>query len=318
VIAIGVQTWGTDVAALRRYWAAADGLGYARITYGDGLWDWTHDGWTMLGVLAAESRRARIGPAVTYGFDAAAHHPSWLAKRAVAVDHVSSGRLDLRLAVGAGDAGTAAAWAQHGIEYPDGAERVRRLEATIGAVRALWRGGAVDVEGDAFRLRQARLGPPPVQRPGPPVWIAAMRPHALALVARAADGWEASFTTPAAFAVISTRLDDLLRRQARAVDSVRRSVELDVIVAGSPREQEAWLARFRALRGLPPDHTLLGVTLAGEPAALVARIAEYAAAGATDLMLGFADFPDTAMLERFARDVLPALGAVSAAGRRGS
>ena len=35
---------------------------------------------------------------------------------------------------------------------------------------------------------------------------------------------------------------------------------------------------------------------------------EYAAAGATDLMLGFADFPATGMLERFARDVTPQLG----------
>src|SRR5207247_2281289 len=100
VIAIGVQTWGTDVAALRRYWAAADALGYARVTYGDGLWGWTHDGWTLLAALALETRRCRIGPAVTYAFDAAAHHPSWLAKRAVAIDHLSQGRLDLRFAVG--------------------------------------------------------------------------------------------------------------------------------------------------------------------------------------------------------------------------
>jgi len=44
MLAVGVQTWGTDVAALERYWQAADELGYARITYGDGLGDWTHDG----------------------------------------------------------------------------------------------------------------------------------------------------------------------------------------------------------------------------------------------------------------------------------
>ncbi len=47
MMSIGVQTWGTDVVALRRYWRIADDLGYARITYGDGLWGWTHDGWTF-------------------------------------------------------------------------------------------------------------------------------------------------------------------------------------------------------------------------------------------------------------------------------
>jgi alkanesulfonate monooxygenase SsuD/methylene tetrahydromethanopterin reductase-like flavin-dependent oxidoreductase (luciferase family) len=171
----------------------------------------------------------------------------------------------------------------------------------------------VDFDGRAFRLRGARLGPLPIQRPGPPVWIAAMRPQALALVARVADGWETSFATPAALAVATTALDDLLGAAGRPRESVRRSVELDAIVAESAPERDAWREQFRALRGLPPGHAVLDAALAGEPAALVERVAAYAAAGATDLMLGFADFPDTAMLERFARDVLP----VTAAARRG-
>ena len=48
----------------------------------------------------------------------------------------------------------------------------------------------------------------------------------------------------------------------------------------------------------------LTMVLAGDGAALTARMAEYEAAGATDLMLGFADFPSTTMLERFAATAL--------------
>ena len=77
VISVGVQTWGTDVVALRRYWQMADDLGYARVTYGDGLWGWTHDGWTMLGALAGLTRRTRLGPAVTSCFEPSSHHPSF-------------------------------------------------------------------------------------------------------------------------------------------------------------------------------------------------------------------------------------------------
>ena len=55
VLTLGVQTWGTEVAALQRYWAAAEALGYDRVVYGDGLWPWTYDGWTMLGALAAQT-----------------------------------------------------------------------------------------------------------------------------------------------------------------------------------------------------------------------------------------------------------------------
>ena len=46
MLEIGVQTWGTDVVVLERYWRAADELGYGRVTYGDGLWSFTHDGWS--------------------------------------------------------------------------------------------------------------------------------------------------------------------------------------------------------------------------------------------------------------------------------
>jgi alkanesulfonate monooxygenase SsuD/methylene tetrahydromethanopterin reductase-like flavin-dependent oxidoreductase (luciferase family) len=48
----------------------------------------------------------------------------------------------------------------------------------------------------------------------------------------------------------------------------------------------------------------VATTLVGPAEAVRARVAEYAAAGVTDLMLGFADFPDTGMLELFAERVL--------------
>jgi alkanesulfonate monooxygenase SsuD/methylene tetrahydromethanopterin reductase-like flavin-dependent oxidoreductase (luciferase family) len=305
MLAVGVQTWGTDVAALERYWQVADELGYARITCGDGLGDWTHDGWTMLGALAVLTRRARIGPAVTYAFAASSHHPSWLAKRAVAVDHLSGGRLDLRLAMGAEDAGAARIWSAHGIRYPPAAERIETLEETICVVRGLWQSDhGFDHRGPRYALRGARLRPAPVQRPGPPIWLAAMGPRALALTARCADGWEASYLSPDDFAARGERLARLLRAEGREVDSLRRSVELDVIVTEAGGVLDPLLARFCAERGIDREHPVLGTVLAGDGAAIAERIASYEAAGATDLMLGFADFPSTRMLERFATAVL--------------
>jgi alkanesulfonate monooxygenase SsuD/methylene tetrahydromethanopterin reductase-like flavin-dependent oxidoreductase (luciferase family) len=231
----------------------------------------------MLGALAVQTRRARIGPAVTYAFSDTAHHPSWLAKRAVAVDHLSDGRLDLRLAVGAEDDDAARLWAAHGIRYPAAGERLVTLERSIGLMRDLWR---------------TRAGFEPVQQPGPPVWIAAMGPRALALTARCADGWEASYVTPAEFASRSRQVHERVRA---------RSIELDAIAIKDGDAVAPHAERFRDARGLAPGHALLDTVLAGDGPALVARMAEYERAGATDLMLGFADFPSTAMLETFAR-----------------
>src|SRR5262249_56733900 len=133
----------------------------------------------MLGVLASLTKRARVGPAVTYAFDPSSHHPAWLAKRAVAVDHLSAGRLDLRLAIGPSDAFMHAHWGRYGIRYPSARERLERLEESLAVMRALWSGRPVDHEGRFFRLRGACLTPPPLQRPAPPIWIAAARPRAL-------------------------------------------------------------------------------------------------------------------------------------------
>ncbi|MGH7335893.1 MAG: LLM class flavin-dependent oxidoreductase, partial [Candidatus Rokuibacteriota bacterium] len=170
MLGVGVQTWGTEVGALRRYWKAVDDLGFTRIAYGDGLGAWTLDGWTTLGALAVLTRQACLGPAVTYAFDAAAHHPSWLAKRAATLDRLSGGRAELRLGIGAADVETARSWTAYGIAYPEARVRIAMVEEAVAVVRALWTGERVDHEGSHWRLSGATLAPVPVQRPGPPVW----------------------------------------------------------------------------------------------------------------------------------------------------
>ena len=305
---IGVQTWGTDAVALRRYWALADELGYARITYGDGLGAWTFDGWTALGALAILTRRARLGPAVTYAFDRAAHHPSWLAKRAVTLDHLSGGRAELRLGVGAEDQDTARGWTEHGITYPPASLRVAMVEEAIAIVRDLWAGKRVVRHGPHWPLAGAMIAPLPLQEPGLPVWVAAMGRHALAAAARSADGWEASYVTPSAFAERWALVRRGLAVAGRPEAGFRRSVELDVVLAG-PARLDAALDGFCRVRDIARDHPLLATMLCGDAAAVAARLADYEAAGVTDVMLGFADFPGTGMLEALARDVVPLLRA---------
>jgi alkanesulfonate monooxygenase SsuD/methylene tetrahydromethanopterin reductase-like flavin-dependent oxidoreductase (luciferase family) len=304
---VGVQTWSVDVPAVTRYWRLAEELGYDAVTYGDGLGAWTLDGWVMLGLLAATTRRVRIGPAVTYAFDVSSHHPAWLAKRAATVDHVSGGRLDLRLAVGPEDASVRAHWEGYGIPFPARGERLARLEETVRLLRALWRAEPLDHAGRFFSLRGARIEPAPVQRPGPPLWIAAMGTRALTVVARCADGWEASQVRPAAFAEKWRTLARLLDREGRGPHELRRSIELDVVLGRSAAEVESGLRRFCARRGIGRDHPLAESALLGTPEAVLARIGQYVEAGVTDLMLGFDDFPDTGMATLFAAEVLPAL-----------
>jgi alkanesulfonate monooxygenase SsuD/methylene tetrahydromethanopterin reductase-like flavin-dependent oxidoreductase (luciferase family) len=139
--------------------------------------------------------------------------------------------------------------------------------------------------------------------------VAARGPRALALAARCADGWEASFLAPAAFAEAAARVDAAVATSARPRAAVGRSVELDVALGDTPAAAATAVERFCAVRGIPRTHALLGAALVGDRDAVVARVSAYARAGATDLLLAFSDFPQTTMLERFAQRVLPVLTA---------
>ena len=131
-----------------------------------------------------------------------------------------------------------------------------------------------------------------------------MGPGALGVAARRASGWEASYLTPAAFATRWGRLRTLLEDAGRPWCDYRRSVELDVVVGITEAEADQAVRRFCAARGIGSSDALLETALVGTPDTVRARIAQYAAAGATDLMLGFADFPDTGMTRLFAERVL--------------
>ena len=87
---LAVQIWGTDLDAVKAYARDAEAMGYDALRYGDGLWPWTHEGWTVLAALATLTRRIRLGPAVTYILDAAYRNPSLLAQLATSLDWLSA------------------------------------------------------------------------------------------------------------------------------------------------------------------------------------------------------------------------------------
>jgi alkanesulfonate monooxygenase SsuD/methylene tetrahydromethanopterin reductase-like flavin-dependent oxidoreductase (luciferase family) len=91
------------------------------------------------------------------------------------------------------------------------------------------------------------------------------------------------------------------------VGRIRRSVEVDVVVAEKPAEMEACVRQFLRSRSLPDDHPLLETALIGDPTRCRDRILQYRNAGVTDFTLSFADFPAGEMLRLFAERVLPHL-----------
>jgi alkanesulfonate monooxygenase SsuD/methylene tetrahydromethanopterin reductase-like flavin-dependent oxidoreductase (luciferase family) len=139
------------------------------------------EGWTLLAVLAARTSRIRLGLLVG---SITPRHPTLLALQAATVDQISGGRLEL----GLGAAGAAAAYAVLGLDpWPPG-ERVARLREQAEILDGLLRSKLTAYDGRYYRARDA-WSLPVVQRPRPPLVIAAQAPRALRVVVRFADTW---------------------------------------------------------------------------------------------------------------------------------
>jgi alkanesulfonate monooxygenase SsuD/methylene tetrahydromethanopterin reductase-like flavin-dependent oxidoreductase (luciferase family) len=165
-----------------------DTAGYA------GLWAWDHfmgqgdrtvpvvENWTILSMAAGCTSRATVGPFVLNVMN---RHPAVLARMAATLQIASAGRLILGIGIG----GAPREHHAYGLDFPDAAGRVARLEEAIAVLRALWTGGPVTRPSPFYPLQDAFAHPVPV--PPPPIVIGGETTTGARLAGRIGDGWTA-------------------------------------------------------------------------------------------------------------------------------
>ena len=206
------------------------------------------EGWTLLAAIAARTTRIRLGILVSSN---TFRNPALLLKEAVTVDHISEGRLTLGIGTG---------WHEdehrrYGIELPPPPERVDRFEEAVEIITLLMAQESTTFNGDHYRLADARLRPPPVQRPRIPILIAAHRPRMLRLAARYADQWDTFAAMPgtatdgveADIAARSAQLDAECLAIGRDPADIRRSTWATEEVLRSTDAYLEFVRRHRAL-----------------------------------------------------------------------
>ena len=147
-----------------------------------------HDGpvleaWTTLAALAAQTTRVRLGTLIS---NVALRHPAMLAKQVATVDCISAGRLDLGLGPGEDSPEAASAL---GLPSLTPGARIDRLREAVEVIDRLLRDHRLSYHGAYYQLENAPLVPAPVQRPRPPLIIAAEGKRALRVAAQHADVW---------------------------------------------------------------------------------------------------------------------------------
>ena len=145
----------------------------------DGFFVWDHiawegaenyaDPWISLSAIAVETSGIRIGPMVT---PLPRRRPWKVAHEAASLDRLSGGRLIF----GAGLGGREREFGFFG-EEPDPKRRAAMLDEGLEILTKMWTAEPFTHPGVHYEITEARLTPPPVQRPRIPVWIAGTWPR---------------------------------------------------------------------------------------------------------------------------------------------
>lgn len=136
--------------------------------------------WPLLGRIAAE-----IGPDMRLGssiFLLTIHNPVYTAEQVATLDLMTGGRFDFGVGLGY----RKEEYRAFGVDH---ATRARRFDECLDLTRHLLEGKQVDHEGEFFSLAGARLSLLPVQRPHPPIWVAASNDAGVRRVARHGLPW---------------------------------------------------------------------------------------------------------------------------------
>ncbi len=143
------------------------------------------EAWALLPALASHTSRIRVGTLVT---SIPFRNPAFLARQALTVDHISGGRMELGLGTGASGE-IDASYAMTGTPDWPLSERVARFQEVIEIIDQLLCNEVSSHDGRFYQLRDTTMTPRPVQRPRPPITIAAHGPKTLRIAARHGDSW---------------------------------------------------------------------------------------------------------------------------------
>jgi len=128
---------------------------------------------------AARTERIAVGTSV---LNLPWYNPVLLARRLATLDVLSGGRLRVGLGIG---------WLPEEFEAAGSPwnARGKRADDFVSALKAIWTTDPVEIEGTGFRVAKSFIGLKPVQKPHPPIYMAAFTAGAMNRTAREANGW---------------------------------------------------------------------------------------------------------------------------------
>ena len=222
---VGTNMRDTLVEILE-YVKAARELGFDFIYQGQHYLAWPYQQLQVIPLLARLSAEAE-GMGVVATLLLPLHNPVDLAERVATMDIITGGRFILSAALGYRDE-------EYDAFGVDRKQRVSRYVECLEVMKRLWTQEVVTFEGKHFRLQGARMPLKPIQKPHPPIWIAANGDDAVRRAARLGYPW---YVNPHATYTTIQRQMEIYREAAREAGTI--------LLQGLPIAREVYVHESR-------------------------------------------------------------------------
>jgi len=256
-----------------------------------------------LAAVAMRTSRVRLGTAVLL---APMRQPVQLAQMAATVDVLSGGRLVLGMGVGGVFTDEQKQeWLAVGVPPQ---ERGGRMTELVQVCQRLWGEDEVTFAGRYFHLEKAAMLPRPVQPGGVPLLLACHKATGSPVQYRRAglyaDGVMGISDTPSQYSETLELVRGYTAQAGRNPDSLQTAFYMTVNVNANRevawQEADDFIRRYYGLNFWAERWGPFG-----PPEAVAARILEYHAAGAQEVIVRFASLNPLAQINVFLEEVLP-------------
>jgi alkanesulfonate monooxygenase SsuD/methylene tetrahydromethanopterin reductase-like flavin-dependent oxidoreductase (luciferase family) len=175
-------------------------------------------------------------------------------------------------------------------------------------MRKRWSESHVNFEGRFFRLEDATMEPKPVQKPGPPIWVAGRSEAAMKRAARLGDGYMPYLFSPERYRDSLQKVSAFAQEAGRDPASIEAGLYQFISVADTYEEARQRANQDLSLRyNQPFDRIVDRYCVLGTPEQCAERLGQYVEAGVRHFILVPICPPpeQAAHLEVYAREIVP-------------
>jgi probable F420-dependent oxidoreductase len=180
---------------------------------------------------AAHTKTIALGTSV---LDIPYHNPVMLARRLTTLDQLSNGRLRLGLGLG---------WSKDEMDAvgADMKKRGAMADEFLPVLKAIWSSNPVEFHGQFYHVPKSYIGPKPVQKPHPPIYMAAYAPAALKRLAAMANGWNPVGIPVGGMAQMFGSVKQMAKEAGRDPSSLELVVRANLEITDKPLPKERWI-----------------------------------------------------------------------------